>query len=184
MSFRSIVAAIVFALAAVLPCGAATIYVLVLEAGLGSDAPSVEASSAWEAGLMDGFFDTGHIVYNAEIERVEQTALPVPAYGMHALREGGADFLILMLLDYTTAPAAATASAAATAPAAATTAGGGAAIRVRNSPRSIRYRLVSATGTVLLETERLDLPPSRSGAEDAGYAKELARSLSARMKDR
>jgi hypothetical protein len=91
-----------------LPASAYTISVLVVETGLHTGSPPAESSNLWESGLMDILFDEGHIVSNAPILRLEQrssSGLPEEARDdLNAARAGGADFLILALLDYQGAP--------------------------------------------------------------------------------
>jgi hypothetical protein len=81
-----------------------TISFIVGETGISPDAPLVEASNRWETGLMDAFFNEGHIVSNAPILRIDQPAgeeLP-PEFrrDFFDAREGGVEYLILALLEY------------------------------------------------------------------------------------
>ncbi|MDR3167138.1 MAG: hypothetical protein LBT93_04270 [Treponema sp.] len=86
------------------PLSAATVSFLVIETGLWEGEGRSEFSTLWETGLMDVFFDSGHIVSNAPIMR-----LPVNPEGefpdeaqrdLEEAREGGAEFFVLALLDY------------------------------------------------------------------------------------
>jgi hypothetical protein len=88
----------------VFPVSAATVSFLVVETGLREDNETPEASSLWESGLMDAFFDAGHIVSNAPIKRLEQkpeTVFPEEVRpDFDEAMDGGAEFFILALLDY------------------------------------------------------------------------------------
>jgi hypothetical protein len=84
--------------------GAATVSVLVIETGLPDEAGAGVYSGMWESGLLDVFFDAGHIVSNAPVKRLDQKpggVFPEEARPEFAEAvEGGADFFILALLDY------------------------------------------------------------------------------------
>ncbi|MDR2143582.1 MAG: hypothetical protein LBP29_04345 [Treponema sp.] len=83
---------------------AATVSFLVVETGLAEESARPQSSLLWENGLMDVFFDAGHIVSNAPIMRIpEKTAekLPDPArIEFDQARNGGADYFIMILLEY------------------------------------------------------------------------------------
>ncbi|MDR1909981.1 MAG: hypothetical protein LBQ35_08735 [Spirochaetaceae bacterium] len=101
-SYRPVLAVLLALSAAPLP--AHTVSFIVGETGLSREAPSSDASNRWETGLMDAFFDAGHIVSNAPILRLGSPAreeLP-PEFmrDFYDAREGGVEFLILALLDY------------------------------------------------------------------------------------
>ena len=49
---------------------AATVSFLVIETGLTDEAGSRQHSGLWESGLLDVFFESGHIVSNAPILRL------------------------------------------------------------------------------------------------------------------
>lgn len=90
------------------PLSAATVSFLVIETGLGEGEGRNDFSSLWETGLMDVFFDAGHIVSNSPIMRVP--VIPEEEFPGEALaeldeaREGGVDFFIIALLDYEGSP--------------------------------------------------------------------------------
>jgi hypothetical protein len=87
------------------PASAAMVSFLVVETGLNDEAPSPQYSSLWEGGLMAVFFDSGHIVTNNPIARV-QNMLPREISGsifeadFDEAAEGGAEYFILGLLEY------------------------------------------------------------------------------------
>ena len=89
-----------------LPLQAYTVSFIVVEAGLPQEYPTAEASMLWENGLLDVFFDAGHIVSNARIARIlgdlDAGGLPQGIQGEYnEAAAGGAQFFILVLLDYT-----------------------------------------------------------------------------------
>ncbi|MDR2501141.1 MAG: hypothetical protein LBD37_08720 [Treponema sp.] len=76
---------------------------LVVETGIPRGG-AAEASSHWENGLMDIFFEAGHIVSNGAIKRIaleDADVLPREVQGdFDAAAAGGAEFFLLALLDY------------------------------------------------------------------------------------
>lgn len=103
----------VLILAGVVLCSlpAATVSFLIIETGLTADSARPESSSLWESGMMDSFFDAGHIVSNAPILRIEhidsnpEEKLPVEAHrDMDEAKLGGADFFVVVLLNYENSP--------------------------------------------------------------------------------
>jgi hypothetical protein len=84
--------------------GAATVSFLVIETGLGEDSAASRHSLLWESGLLDVFFDAGHIVSNAPVLRLARKPakdFPDEAQAeFDQALEGGAEFFILALLDY------------------------------------------------------------------------------------
>jgi hypothetical protein len=89
---------------------AATVSFMVIETGLPPEAGTSAHSGLWESGLMDVFFEAGHIVSNAPVLRLDrkpEEAFPAAARPeLSEAIEGGAEFFILAMLDYD-APAAA-----------------------------------------------------------------------------
>jgi hypothetical protein len=87
-----------------LPLEAATVSFLVIETGLPEEAEKKALSGLWESGLLDVFFEAGHIVSNAPVMRLGSNPaqeLPDEARSeFDQAIEGGADFFILALLDY------------------------------------------------------------------------------------
>ena len=86
------------------PLSAATVSVLVVESGLPGGAKSPESSFLWETGIMDVFFDAGHIVCNAPIVRMDETPKeklpPEVRSELYDARDGGADYFVIALLEY------------------------------------------------------------------------------------
>jgi hypothetical protein len=84
---------------------AATVSFLVIETGVSGEAPAKQHSGIWESGLMDVFFEAGHIVSNAPILRLDNKPLPdrFPQEAAGDLQEaarGGAEYFIIAQLDY------------------------------------------------------------------------------------
>ena len=91
---------------------AATVSVLVVETGLPSNNGCTPSASVWESGIMDVFFDAGHIVSNALCMQIGPTLdanaailssriLPREVNSdFDQARIGGADFFVLVILDY------------------------------------------------------------------------------------
>jgi len=91
---------------------AATVSVLVVEAGLPPGNGCTPSAGVWESGFMDAFFDAGHIVSNApcmQIDPVLNTnadlasprVLPREVNSdFDQARVGGAEFFVLVILDY------------------------------------------------------------------------------------
>jgi hypothetical protein len=81
-----------------------TVSFLVIETGIRQENPAVESTVIWENGLMDAFFDAGHIVSNARnlrISRHPSKDFPDEARGdLEEAREGMVDYFILAFLDY------------------------------------------------------------------------------------
>jgi hypothetical protein len=95
--------ALILSLAGVMSLNAATVSVLVVEAGLPPGYGCSSSAEVWESGMMDAFFDAGHIVSNAPCMQILNAAgvLPAEVNGdFDQARIGGADFLVLVVLNY------------------------------------------------------------------------------------
>jgi hypothetical protein len=95
---------LVLALFFVRPLSAATVSFLVIETGLPTESGSNQYSGLWESGLLDVFFESGHIVSNAPVLRLDYAPGEVfPEEAREALGEaleGGAEFFVIALLEY------------------------------------------------------------------------------------
>ena len=88
----------------IFPVSASLVSFLIVETGLNEDIPSTQYGMLWEGGLMAGFFDSGRIVTNGPMTRMEEK----PAKDLSgAIRfdfddavRGGADYFILCVLDH------------------------------------------------------------------------------------
>lgn len=162
MTFTARIPAAVFMIVLSAAVSAATLSIQMYETGVPENAPKIEATSAWEAGLLDAFFEAGHIVSNAETKRLEKKGLPSTSVGLAEAREGGAEFIIALSLDYGPGPLSNE--------------------RTRKSPKSIAYRLSDRAGDILFQAEIKEAAPTNSGAEDASIAQSIARALIVQMK--
>ena len=101
---KSLVQGLFICLITVFPVNAATVSFLVIETGLPRESPSSQHSAMWENGLMDVFFESGHIVSNAPILRVIRT--PGSGFPDEAERdydeaeEGGMDYFVVAIVSH------------------------------------------------------------------------------------
>ena len=90
---------------------AATVSVLVVETGLPPGNGCTPSAGLWESGFMDALFDAGHIVSNApcmqiaaafdaNADIVSRTLPREVNSDFDQARIGGADFFVLVILDY------------------------------------------------------------------------------------
>ncbi|MCL2066003.1 MAG: hypothetical protein FWG99_00865 [Treponema sp.] len=83
---------------------AATVSFLVIETGLEAEEELRQHSDLWESGLLDVFFDSGHIVSNAPILRIySKSAGDFPNEARPDFNdaiEGGVEYFITATLDY------------------------------------------------------------------------------------
>jgi hypothetical protein len=90
------------------PLSGASVSFLVLETGLEEGQGDSRYSSLYESGLLDVFFDAGHIVSNAPILRLSgrpRQTFPEEAMGdLAEAIEGGMEYFILAQLDYAAPP--------------------------------------------------------------------------------
>ena len=84
--------------------GAATVSFLVIEANLPDSGATNQYSILWENGLMEVFYESGHIVTNSPILRLNtKPALDFPPEAKNDLelaRGGGMDYFLIALVDY------------------------------------------------------------------------------------
>jgi hypothetical protein len=103
MNNKRLVSMAVLLLLLVFPASASTVSFLVVETGLG-EKTITQYGSLWEAGLMEVFFDAGHIVTNSPIARIEKRPAEDLSGPMerdfNEARVGGADYFILGFLEY------------------------------------------------------------------------------------
>ena len=100
---KRIMAAVFMGIFLVLGAEAAMVSVMVIETGLPQGERS-QYSERWESSLMDVFFDEGYIVSNVPILRFDTKQLNeiqrVTSADMKEAGEGGADYFIVVRLDY------------------------------------------------------------------------------------
>jgi len=103
MNNKRLVSMAVLFLLLLFPASASTVSFLVVETGLG-EKTITQYGSLWEAGLMEVFFDAGHIVTNSPIARMEKRPAEDLSgsieLGFNEARVGGADYFILGFLEF------------------------------------------------------------------------------------
>jgi len=103
MDNKRLVSMVVLLLILVIPASASTVSFLVVETGLNEEART-QYGSLWEGGLMEVFFDAGHIVTNYPITRMGKRPAEdlSGAIGLdfNEARVGGADYFILAFLEF------------------------------------------------------------------------------------
>ena len=105
---RRIVFILVFFGVLLVPAFGANISFWVIETGINEEGAISETSYLWESGMLDVFFEAGHIVSNAPVHRVtgDEAAILEEGYFIETSREYeealeyGADFFIAVFLDY------------------------------------------------------------------------------------
>ena len=86
------------------PLGAATVSVLIMEAGQSKDNHISQYPILWENGLLEVFFDSGHIVSNAPKMQIAEE--PIDVFPAEAERdfdnaqEGGMEYFLVAIMDY------------------------------------------------------------------------------------
>ncbi|MDR1586530.1 MAG: hypothetical protein LBS57_03640 [Treponema sp.] len=165
MAQKALFPALVFGALFILPLPAATVSFLVIETGLSEEVGASQHSGLWESGLLDVFFEAGHIVSNAPILRLSKgTAKIFPDEALESLREaveGGMDFFIIALLDYT-APND----------------------TVIQKPEKISLRLFNAASQKLIYEQQYTDKTSKNPGEEFASLKQAARGLVPHLNDR
>jgi hypothetical protein len=96
--------AVIFGVLLSFSAEAAMIQFYVIETGVPPNVERKRCSELWENALMDVFFDSGHIVTNAPIYRLDTK----PAGGIaeaakvriDEATDGGSDYIFIAMLDY------------------------------------------------------------------------------------
>ena len=103
MQKRIIAIGLYFWFAATAPVTAAAVSVLVIETGQPIGFPGNQYSVLWENGLLEVFFESGHIVTNAPLLRLDKNpagGFPTEAdQDFDSAREGGMDYFIVTIVD-------------------------------------------------------------------------------------
>jgi hypothetical protein len=165
MQKKPAVAAFILGAFLALPLPASTVSVLVIETGRNGDNPVKEYSTLWEYGILDVFFEAGHIVSNAPImQTLRKTAKELPDEArpdMEDAKEGGAEFFVLALLDYKSPD------------------GGGAA----GKPDAVSLRLFKISGNKAIYQENVNPGTYSSRDEEVQGIKRIARKLVPLVRD-
>jgi len=86
------------------PLGAATVSVLVMEAGQSRENQGGLYPIQWENGLLEVFFDSGHIVSNfpkIQIAKKSDDDFPPEASrDFNSAQEGGMEYFLVAIVDY------------------------------------------------------------------------------------
>ena len=94
---------IILALLGFMSLGAATVSVVVVETGLSPEKGCTPSASVWESGIMDVFFEAGHIVSNAPCSQIISASGLLPSevnQDFDQARVGGAEFFVLVILNH------------------------------------------------------------------------------------
>ena len=100
---RIIIAGLFLWFVATAPVTAAAVSFLVIETGQPTAFPGNQYSALWENGLLEVFFELGHIVTNAPLLRLDEN----PADGFpneaeqdfDSAREGGMEYFVIGIVD-------------------------------------------------------------------------------------
>jgi hypothetical protein len=104
MTIKRLGVLFLFSTLLVFPLPASMVSFLIIETGLKPETSAGEYSTLWEDGLMGVFFDSGHIVSNGAVLRLEKR--PVKDFPDEAqadfleASQGGAEYLVIALLEY------------------------------------------------------------------------------------
>ena len=86
------------------PLGAATVSVLVMEAGPTRENQGGQYPILWENGLLEVFFDSGHIVTNSPTLQIAEKPTvdfpPEAAREFDNAQEGGMEYFLVAIVDY------------------------------------------------------------------------------------
>jgi hypothetical protein len=107
-AFKPLLSAIFLSLLPVTQSGAATVSIMIVETGRDTQADG-GASGIWEGGMMDVFFDSGHIVSNAPALRTlpdyDEALEDEVRRSLEEASRNGADYFVVARLDYSSAEA-------------------------------------------------------------------------------
>ena len=101
---KSFVQGLVIFVITAFPLNAASVSFLVIETGLSKNSANSRYSTMWENGLMDVFFETGHVVSNAPILRISRK--PAEGFPSEAekdfkeAKEGEIDYFIVAIVSH------------------------------------------------------------------------------------
>jgi hypothetical protein len=104
MPKKNLLSGLFFCLLVSAPLSAATVSVLVVEAGLPKESSAQNYSAMWENSLMDVLFEAGHIVSNAPMLRLSKNAqggLPDEAdQDMNEAQKSGMGYFLIAVVSY------------------------------------------------------------------------------------
>ena len=162
MSYKRLVSIAALLVILAFPASASMVSFLLVETGIDERASSGQYSSLWEGGLMEAFFDAGHIVTNSPIARMVQK----PNRDLSGIIEddfneaviGGADYFVLGYLEYNT--------------------GGGAVV-----PFRIVLKLFDSNSRQLIFEQNFPAGTGRNFNEEFQLAQDAGRTIISRIKD-
>jgi hypothetical protein len=100
---KSLLPVFLIAVAAITPSDAATISIMIIETGA-PDESAGKSADIWESGIMDMFFDEGHIVCNTpsiRISNLDDEELPKEARrNFEDADTNGVDYFVIAQLNY------------------------------------------------------------------------------------
>ncbi|MCL2094302.1 MAG: hypothetical protein FWH12_08955 [Treponema sp.] len=89
-----------------LPLSASMVSFFLVETGIPDSSPNTQYTRIWEDGLMDAFFEAGHIVTNSPASRFDtepsSEICEVVEFEFNEAVEGGAEYFIVGYLRYET----------------------------------------------------------------------------------
>jgi hypothetical protein len=174
MAKKRLFAGLVLYILAAFHLEAATVSFLVIETGLPAEWGASQHSGLWESGLLDVFYEAGHIVSNAPVLRLtEKPRAKFPEEARADLNEalqGGAEYIILALLEYE-APAD-------------VKSGSGAAPADIQKPRNISLRVFRASPQTLLYEQQYTDKTSATLKDEYDSLKKAVRTLIPHLNDR
>ena len=101
---KYILPGLLFFAVALTPVHSRTVSFLVIETGVAGEGPASQYSTMWEDGLLDVFFEAGHIVSNSPIIRIMHkpgNGFPDEAERDYELaQEGSMDYFIVAVINH------------------------------------------------------------------------------------
>ena len=101
---KNLIFGLIFCFLIVFPMNAVNISFLVIETGASEYKQASQYSMMWEDGLLEVFFELGHIVSNAPIMRIDQkpeAGFPYEAeMDYENARNGGMEYFLIAILEH------------------------------------------------------------------------------------
>ena len=139
---------------------AANISVMIIETGLDAEKEKMQYSGLWESGVLDVFFESGHIVSNAPIMRLDyipDEIFPAEAEkDLNEAKEGSMEYLLVVQINYKNL--------------------------LNGRPKQVVMRLFKILPFKLLHEENLSDAKSRNTKEEFEFIKQAARIFISKVK--
>lgn len=159
---KSLFLILFIAAAAVIPSGAATISIMIIETGA-ADKADRKTAGIWESGIMDAFFDEGHIVCNTpaiQIPNMDDEELPKEARrNFEDADINGVDYFVIAQLNYSQTESS-----------------------VITGPDKVSLKLYRVNPYVMLYNTSYPAKPGLPASEEFSGAKNAARMLSTHIR--